>query len=142
MTRDEIIDKIRKVEALYMGTDSSGEMQAAMGALDRLRAQLAKAPEEPVEYQFSLPDPWKRQLFVALARRHGLKPYRRARQRSGTIMLRVSRPMLDQILWPQFQQLSKILHDYLDEATRDIITRSVHTDLSEAAEQMNLPGVG
>lgn len=39
MTRDEIIDKIRKVEALFLGTDSPGEMQAALGALDRLKSQ-------------------------------------------------------------------------------------------------------
>jgi hypothetical protein len=28
-----------------------------------------------VEFKFSLPDPWKRQLFLALVRRHGLQPY-------------------------------------------------------------------
>lgn len=35
-----------------------------------------------------------------------------------------------------------LIHYEADEATRDIISRSVHDDLSEAAEQMNLPGVG
>jgi hypothetical protein len=139
MTREDLIDKIRKVEALFSGTDSAGEKQAARSALDRLMAQLASAPEPAVEYQFSMPDPWKRQLFLAICRRHGLAPYRRYRQRAGTVMLRVSRPLLDQVLWPQFLELSKLLHDYLDEATRDIISRSVHSDLSEATEQPNLP---
>jgi len=142
MTRDDIIDKIRKVEALFMGTDSTGEMQAAQGALDRLKAQLARVPAEPEEIQFSLPDPWKRQLFLALVRRHALKPYRLHRQRSSTIMVRVTRPMLDTVLWPQFIQLSALLHDYLNEVTSDIISRSVHGDLSEASEQRSLPGGG
>jgi hypothetical protein len=141
MTRDDIIDKIRKVEALYTGTDSKGEMQAARSALHRLQAQLSAVPEEAVEFQFSLPDPWKRQLFLALIRRHGLKPFRLPRQRTSTIMVRVPRSVLDTVIWPQFTQLSSLLHDYLSEATRDIITRSVHGDVSEASEQLSLPGV-
>ena len=55
-------------------------------------------------------------------------------------MLRTTRTILDDLLWPQFLELSRLLHDYLDEATRDIITRSVHRDLSEATEQAHLPG--
>ena len=141
MTRDELIDKIRKVEALFTGTDSPGERQAARGALDRLMAQLEAAPEEATAWQFSLPDPWKRQLFLALIRRHGLKPFRLPRQRTSTIMVRVPRSVLDTVIWPQFTQLSSLLHDYLSEATRDIITRSVHGDVSEASEQLSLPGV-
>jgi hypothetical protein len=33
----------------------------------------------------------------------------------------------------------RLLHDYLDEATRDIISRAVHGDRSEAVEQPSLP---
>jgi tRNA nucleotidyltransferase (CCA-adding enzyme) len=141
MTREEIIAKIRKVEALFMGTDSPGEMQAARSALNRLKEQLAAAPEQAEEFQFSMPDPWKRQLFVALVRRHNLTPYRKYRQRQTTVMVRTTRSMVDKILWPQYLELSRLLHAYLDEATRDIISRSVHGDLSEAVEQQNLaPG--
>jgi hypothetical protein len=139
MDRDELIEKIKKVEALFLGTDSTGEMNAARGALDRLNAQLDRLPVEPKEYQFSLQDPWKRQLFLALIRRHGLKPYRLPRQRRHTVMVRVEETFLDTILWPQYLELSKLLHAYLDEATRDIITRGVHGDLSEATEQKELP---
>ncbi|MES2707232.1 MAG: hypothetical protein V4726_11590 [Verrucomicrobiota bacterium] len=139
MTRDEIVDKIRKVKSLFLATDSPGEMQAALGALDRLKAQLANVPEAAEEFQFSMPDPWKRQLFLALVRRLGLVPYRQPRQRSSTVMVRISRRMLDKTLWPQYVELSKLLHDYLDETTRDIISRSVHSDISDAAEQAHLP---
>ena len=138
MTRDELIEKIRKVEALFSGTDSPGEKQAARSALERLQAQLTAAPEPATEYKFKIDDPWKRQLFVALCRRNNLYPYRLPRQRQATVMLRTTRSMIDQILWPQFLELSKLLHSYLDEATRDIITRGVHGDLSEAPEQPSL----
>jgi hypothetical protein len=139
MTRVEIIDKIRKVQALYAGTDSAGEMKAAQAALERLKAQLDEIPASATAFQFSLPDPWKRQLFLALVRRHGLKPYRLPRQRRGTVMVRMPKPLLDRVLWPEFLELSQMLHAYLDEATRDIISRAVHGDLSEAPEQASLP---
>ena len=139
MTRDELIDKIKKVEALFLGTDSKGEMNAALGALDRLNAQLDQLPGEPVEYRFTMPDPWKRQLFLALVRRHGLNPYRLPRQRRTTVMVRADKTFIDTILWPQFLELSKLLHTYLDEATSDIIARSVHDNLSDATEQKELP---
>jgi hypothetical protein len=138
MTREELIEKILKVEALFAGTDSAGEKQAAGSALDRLKAQLAAVPEPLTEFKVVINDPWKRQLFVALCRRNGIHPYRLPRQRHGTVMLRTTRPMLDQILWPQFLELSKLLHSYLEEATRDIIARSVHGDLSEEPERPGL----
>ena len=139
MTRDELIEKIRKVEALFSGTDSLGEKQAARSALERLQSQLTAAPEPLSEYKLKIDDPWKRQLFIALCRRNNLHPYRLPRQRAATVMLRTTRSMIDQILWPQFLELAKLLHNYLDEATRDIITRGVHGDLSEAPEQPGLP---
>jgi len=139
MTREEIIAKLRKVEALFHGTEIEGEKLAAQSALDRLNSQLAQQPEAQEEYQFSLPDPWKRKLFLALARRHGLKPYRLPRQRSSTVMLRISRTRLDRSFWPEYTELSKLLTKYLQEATDDIISRGVHGDLSEAPEQANLP---
>ncbi|MCX6874350.1 MAG: hypothetical protein NTW21_11175 [Verrucomicrobia bacterium] len=139
MTRDELIAKIHKVEALFKSTESQGEMQAARGALERLQAQLAAVPQPLVEFRFSLTDPWKRQLFLALVRRHGLQPYRRPRQRYATVMVRLQRKFLDESLWPEYLQLSQLLHDYLNDATRDVISRAVHRDLSEAAE---MPGLG
>ena len=138
MTREELIDKIAKVEALFSGTDSHGEKQAAGSALDRLKAQLAAAPEPPTEFKIKIEDPWKRQLFVALCRRNDLHPYRLPRQRRTTVMVRITPSMMNQILWPQFVELSNLLHAYLDEATQDIIARSVHGDLSDAEEQLNL----
>ncbi len=102
--------------------------------------QLDAVPEKTLDWKFSLPDPWKRQLFVALCRRNHLEPFRQYRQRYTTVMVRCTRAMVDQTLWPQFLELSQLLHDYLDEATRDIIGRSIHCDLSEATEQPNLPG--
>jgi hypothetical protein len=134
MNHDELIGKSARSRSCSKSTQSHGEMQAARGALERLQAQLAAAPQPAVEFKFSLTDPWKRQLSLALLRRHGLQPYRHT-----TVMVRLQRRFLDDILWPEYLQLSKVLHDYLNEATRDVITSAVHRDLSEAPE---IPGIG
>ena len=51
----------------------------------------------PIELQFSIADPWSRQLFLALARRYGLRPYRYRRQRRTTVMLQAPESFLREI---------------------------------------------
>lgn len=84
--------------------------------------------------QFSLSDQWARQLFLALCRRCGLKPYRLHRQRLITVMLRVPKRFVDQVLWPEFQELNSALMQYLNEVTTRVIREEVHRDTIEAAE--------
>ncbi len=75
MTYDELLSKLRKIEALHAGTGSDGERLAAVKAMLRIRERLANTEraEPAVEYKFSLADPWARKLFLALARRYGLR---------------------------------------------------------------------
>jgi len=84
--------------------------------------------------QFSLPDPWSRRLFLALCRRHRLKPYRYRRQRATTVVVRVSRGFLDRVLWREFSELNDALVDYLEEVTVRVISGAVDADSSEATE--------
>jgi hypothetical protein len=131
-------DKLRKIEALFAGAGTSGERVAAEAALERVRARLCELSRQdmPIEMQFSMSDQWSRRLFLALCRRYGLKPYRLYRQRLTTVMLRVPRSFLDQVLWPEFQELNKALTQYLNEVTTRVIRDEVHGDTSEAAEMM------
>jgi hypothetical protein len=71
-------EKLRKLEALHAGTKCDGEREAARLAAERIRARLAemRGRETDVVMVYSLPDPWKRRLFLALCRRYGLIPYR------------------------------------------------------------------
>jgi len=85
--------------------------------------------------KFSLPDIWSRKLFLALCRRYGLKPYRLARQRATTVMLRVPNKFVDQVLWPEFRELDAELGRYLDEVTTRLIREEVHRDTSEAPDR-------
>src|SRR5215212_7896945 len=101
-------EKLRKIEALFAGAGTAGEKLAAEAARQRVRARLAELErsDQPIDMQFSLPDQWARQLFLALCRRYGLKPYRLHPQRVTTVMLRVPKRFVDQVLWPEFQELS------------------------------------
>jgi hypothetical protein len=132
----QLREKLRKIEALFAGAGTVGEKLAAEAALERVRARLAELErsDQPIEMQFSLTDQWSRQLFLALCRRYGLKPYRLYRQRVTTVMLRVPKRFVDQVLWPEFQELNAALTQYLNEVTTRVIREEVHRDTSEAAE--------
>ncbi len=131
-------EKLQKIEALFAGAATTGERVAAEAALERVRARLAELErrDTPIEMQFSLLDQWSRRLFLALCRRYGLKPYRLYRQRLTTVMLQVPKGFVDQVLWPEFQELNRALTQYLNEVTTRIIREEVHRDTSEATEVM------
>jgi hypothetical protein len=129
-------DKLRKIEALFAGAGTEGERLAAEAALARIRARLADMgrSEAPVEIQFSVPDTWSRQLFLALCRRYGLAPYRYARQRRSTVVLRAPRRFVEDVLMPEFKELDADLRSYLDEVTQRLIREEVFADTSDAPE--------
>lgn len=136
MIEAQLREKLRKIEALFADAGTTGERVAAEAALRRVQARLAELErvDPPVEMQFSMPDQWSRRLFVALCRRYGLKPYRYRRQRLTTVMLRLPRGFVDEVLWPEFGELNKALVSYLNEVTLRVIREEIHADASEAAE--------
>jgi hypothetical protein len=83
MDEAEVRAKLRKIEVLFARAGTEGERLAAEAAAERIRARLGEFQKSvgPIEMKFSLTDVWSRQLFVALSRRYGLKPYRYPRQR-------------------------------------------------------------
>ncbi len=128
---------MRKIEALYAGTNVDGEREAARRAAERIRARLAelRAHEQDTELHYSLPDPWKRKLFVALCRRYGLKPFREPGRRYSTVQLRAPKAFQQQTLWPEFLALSEELHAHLDELTTRVIREAINEDVSEPTDQ-------
>jgi hypothetical protein len=141
----DLIAKLLRIEALHAGATTPGEKAAAESAMERVRARLKELErrDPPVEYRFSMNDAWSRQLFVALARRYGLKPFRYRRQRYTTVMLNVPRSFVDQTLWPEFAALDRELRAYLAGVTERVIREAVHGDTAEADEREEpaaLPG--
>ena len=132
----ELRQKLRKIEALFAGAATPGERAAAGAAAERIRERLRRSERaEPlVEMKFSLADLWSRELFLALARRYGLRPFRYLRQKRTTVMLKVPPSFVEDVLWPEFVELNAVLSDYLLEVTRKIIREEVHGGSTEADE--------
>jgi hypothetical protein len=131
-----LLEKLRKIEALHAGTKVEGERSAARRAAERIRERLAelRGREEDVELHYRLPDPWKRQLFVALCRRYGLNPFREAGRRSTTVQVRAPRAFHDRTLWPEYRALAAELDAHLRELTERVIREAIHEDVTEAPE--------
>jgi hypothetical protein len=134
-TPSQLRDRLRKIEALFLGAGTAGERLAAGAALERVWAKLAEFErvDPAIEMQFSLGDPWSRHLLIALCRRNGLKPYRYHRQRRTTLMVRAPRRFLEQ-LWREFGELNVDLQSYLHDVTMRIIREEVYADVSDAQE--------
>jgi hypothetical protein len=129
-------DKLRKIEALFSGAGTAGEKAAAGAAADRIRARLREEEkrEKPVEIRFSLPDPWSRQMFIALCRRYGLRPYRYTRMRRHSVIVRAPEAFLNTVLWPEFQEINAALTEYLAQVTDKVIRDEVYGDTGDAEE--------
>ena len=57
-------------------------------------------------------------------------------------MAKVSESFVQETLWPEFQELDKILHSYLEETTERVIREGLNSDSSEAEVRGELPGPG
>ena len=122
----ELRAKLAKLEALFRRAGSPGEKSAAGAAIERLRGRVTKAGEHPepeVELQHSLPDIWCVDLFCAVCRKHGVRPYRYRRQRRTTVMVRVREREFYREAWPEYCQLHAELANYFNDVTDHLISR-------------------
>jgi hypothetical protein len=133
---ERLIDKLRKIEALFARATSPGERHAAASARERIRERLRhlEKTERAVEVRFTLPDEWSHRLFVALLRRYGVEPYRYPGQRRTTVMARVT-PSAREVLWPEFLALHQTLRAHLDAVTRRVVASALQADASDAVER-------
>jgi hypothetical protein len=135
---EQLVEKLRRIEALHARAGSDGEKVAAQRARQRIQARLKQlaAEEPPIEFRFSLSDQWSRHLFVALLRRYGIAPYRYRGQRRTTVMARLSRSFVNDTLWPEFQELQQTLSAYFDALTDRVIEQALEVKAGEAEERL------
>jgi len=137
MTPEQALrEKLRKIEALFAGAATQGERVAAGAAAERIRDRLglAAGKEKGIEMTFSISDVWSRQLFVALSRRYGIRPFRYRRMHRQSIIIRAPKSVVEKVLWPEFDELSAALTTYLSEITEKVIREEVHGETGEADE--------
>ena len=128
---EELRAKLAKVEALFRRAGSPGEQAAAGAAMDRLQERLgaSESKREPeVELQFSLPDTWSVSLFVAVCRKHGVRPYRYRRQRRTSVVVRAREHEFNRVVWPEYSRLQTELESYFEDVTDHLISRVMGSD--------------
>ncbi|MCY4065757.1 MAG: hypothetical protein OXF57_05260 [Rhodospirillaceae bacterium] len=128
---EELRAKLAKVEALFRRAGSPGERAAAGAAMDRLHGRLAGSvgKDEPeVELQFSLPDAWSVSLFVAVCRKHGVRPYRYRRQRRTSVVVSAREREFNRVVWPEYSRLQTELESYFEDVTDHLVSRVMGSD--------------
>lgn len=139
--QDDIRAKLEKLEALFARGATEGERAAAGAALDRLNSRLGSEPqEEAIELQYSLPDAWAVRIFVALCRKHGVKPYRYPRQRRTTVMVMVQRTVFDQTVMAEFNTLHAELVAYFKDTVDHLIADAMKSDGDD--QNLERPQIG
>ena len=128
-----LIEKLQRIEALFAGAATPGEREAAAQARDRIRSRLREQQQTdpPVEFAFKLRDRWSHKLLIALLRRYQLRPYRYRGQRYTTIMARVPPRFVNEVLWPEFEELNRTLANFLSEVTDRVIAQGIDSDMAE-----------
>lgn len=123
----KLFDVLEKIEALHAGATTPGERNAAASARDRIMDRLRQfeRDDEPIEQKFTLVNQWSVRLFIALAKRYDLQPFRYYRQRYTTVMVKCPEKFVDEVLWPEFEALDEILMKSLNEVTDQLIAESI-----------------
>src|SRR5262245_7370554 len=123
MDESRLIEKLARIEALFAGATTDGERIAAAEAKARIERRLSEIQQTdpPVLHRFSIHDPWARRMFLALARRYGLDPYRRRGQRRTTVLIRAPRRFIEDTFWPEFRELERTLRAFLEDVTERVI---------------------
>lgn len=129
-----VLDKLSKIEALIQRASSEGERQAAQFAKERVLSTIAERQNSiPIEYKISLDSSWKKRLFVAICSKHGYKTYRYFRQKYTTAHVRVSKQIMEGVIWPEFLRYAKILEELVEEIMKDL-TNKIHQVQEEEIE--------
>ena len=137
MTETELKRKLAAIEALLAGATTAGERAAAEHVREALRKKGPR--EEALELQFTIADAWSRKLFIAMLRKANLEPYRLRGQRYTTVMVRGHKSFVVDVVWKQFAEASKTLHQYLNEVTDRVIRETLGEAEDEAKERAALP---
>jgi len=121
----DLLERIKKIEALINGAKTTGEKNAAISAKARI---LEKHPgveihRDPQEYRLYTSDSWHKKLLIALCRKHGVRPYRYKRQKYTTVMVNINEDYLNKVLWKEYLEYSAHLEKLVTGITDDLINK-------------------
>lgn len=131
-----IEEKLRKIEALIKGAKTAGEKNAAESAKKRI---LKKYPHvqfqrEKIEFTIHTVDHWHKKLLIAILRKYGLHPYRYKGQKYTTVMVKVDKTFLNEIVWKEYEYFAEELEALIEEITDSVIAE-IHEFEDEQIKQ-------
>ncbi len=93
-----------------------------------------------IELQYSLPDVWSVRIFVALCRKHRVRPYRYPRQRRTTAMVRTRQVSFERRVASEFRTLYPEVTAYFEATVNHLIADAMKSDGDdETLERRQLP---
>jgi hypothetical protein len=128
-----LIEKLQKIEALYLRSTTVGEKAAAAQAMNNIQNKLEyyRQEEPPVEWTYRVNNYFEKRLLQALLKKYGLESYRYSGQRYTTLNVMITRRMSKEVIWPQYLEMCEVLRKYLDEVTNDVIKKAMGQEESE-----------
>lgn len=123
---EKLLEKIRKIEALIEGAKKDGERRSAILARERIENRLSKERKQDIlEYSLYTPGNWHKKLLLAICGKYGIKPYRYKGQKYTTVMVKIDKVFLNDVLWKEYIEYSELLEKIVDEVTQNVI-RKIH----------------
>lgn len=117
---NDLLEKIKKIEALINGAKTDGEKSAALLAKQRVQKRINKE-EDIREYTIRNSDMWHKKLLIAVCRKYNLEPYRYYRQKYTTVMVKADVDLFDNIVWEEYLKHSEVLEELIDDITSNLI---------------------
>ena len=138
---NELLEKIRKIEALIQGAKTEGEKDAAILAKNRVHKKVKEKEKQrkPLsEYTLYTPDSWHKKLLLAICRKHNVRPYRYYRQKYTTVMVKVDEDFLNDVIWVEYLEYSKHLEVLVEDITNNLIAKIHGFQEEEVIEKKQL----
>lgn len=128
-----LIDKLQKIEALYLGATTAGEKAAAAQVMANVQNKLEsyRQEERTMEWKFTLKNYFERRLLKAILSKYGIESYRYYGQRHTTLNAKVTNKMVNEVIWPQYLEMNKVLRSHFDELTNEIIKKALGQEDTE-----------
>jgi hypothetical protein len=108
-TEQVLVDSFHSIELKHSGLTEGGAANEQPADRIRARVQEAATATDIQEMQCSTKYDWDALVLHALLKRYGIKPYRYRKQRRSTILVRVSRKVMHEVVWPIYCDVTAAL---------------------------------
>ncbi len=96
------------------------DSELARARISEMLKQSATAPDIQ-EFQCGAKQDWERVIFCAICKRFGITVYRYSNQRKTTVLVRLSKQFMDDVLWPIYLDVANSVARRFTEVTSGLL---------------------